>query len=207
MAEPGRGQVQRRLAVRKGANHARAPPDLAQDAFQRVVGSDPPPVLLRESVIGERLLDAALNKLGGSGKPLLAQLRYHLPAFSRAACTSSAAWIAFSIAATSRSLGAAHAKNIAVQMNHASLPAGVGKELGGALGKSDAGIGDDQPNALEPALLEMLAESRPARLVLLGAFHDAQNLPITLALTAIATKSETLLTSPAQLRLITMPSR
>ena len=65
MAEPGGGQVQRRLAIRKGANHARSPPDLAQDTFQRVVGPDAPPVLLREAIIGERLFDAALNEFGG----------------------------------------------------------------------------------------------------------------------------------------------
>jgi hypothetical protein len=46
----------RRLAaarsVRERAHDTRAPPDLAQDALERVVGANPPPVLLREGVVG-----------------------------------------------------------------------------------------------------------------------------------------------------------
>jgi hypothetical protein len=34
-----------------------APADLAQDKLERVVGANPPPVLLRKGVVGERLLD------------------------------------------------------------------------------------------------------------------------------------------------------
>jgi hypothetical protein len=61
------------------------------------------------------------------------------------------------------------------------LPGGIGKELGGAFGQPHAGIGDDQPDALEAAFLEMLEEAAPARLVFLGAFADAENLPIPIA--------------------------
>jgi hypothetical protein len=32
------------------------PPDLAQDVLERVIGADPPPMLLREGVVGQRLL-------------------------------------------------------------------------------------------------------------------------------------------------------
>src|SRR5260221_13819165 len=39
------------------AHDAGAPPDLTQDALERVVGANPPPVLLREGVVGEYLLD------------------------------------------------------------------------------------------------------------------------------------------------------
>jgi radical SAM superfamily enzyme YgiQ (UPF0313 family) len=46
----------------------RAPPDLAQDALERVVGADAPPVLFREGVIGQRLLNRRLSKLSGSVK-------------------------------------------------------------------------------------------------------------------------------------------
>jgi two-component system, sensor histidine kinase PdtaS len=41
------------LTVRERAHDARAPPDLAQDALERVVGANPPPMLLREGVIAE----------------------------------------------------------------------------------------------------------------------------------------------------------
>jgi hypothetical protein len=37
MAQPGRGEVERRLPVRECANDARAPPDLAQNALERIV--------------------------------------------------------------------------------------------------------------------------------------------------------------------------
>jgi len=47
------------------------------------------------------------------------------------------------------------------------LPGRVGKELGGALGQSDTGIGDDQPHAFEPPFLEMFEERAPARFVLM----------------------------------------
>ena len=42
------------MTVRKGAHDAGAPPDLAQDALERVVGANPPPMLLREGVVGVR---------------------------------------------------------------------------------------------------------------------------------------------------------
>jgi hypothetical protein len=85
-------------------------------------------------------------------------------------------------------------------MNHASFPGCIGKELCRTLGEPDTGIRDDQTDSGKAALLEVLEERAPARLVLLGAFADAENL------TPIATSSETLRTSPAQLRLSTMPS-
>src|SRR5215471_8127524 len=62
--EPGGGQVERGLSVWECADHAGATPDLAQDAFERIIGADPAPVLLRKSVIGKRLLDRSLNELG-----------------------------------------------------------------------------------------------------------------------------------------------
>src|SRR6266699_1377334 len=60
-------------------------------------------------------------------------------------------------------------------------PSGLGEKLGGTFGKSQAGVRDDQPDPAQTALLEMLEEPAPARLVLLGPLADAENLPITLA--------------------------
>jgi hypothetical protein len=76
------------------------------------------------------------------------------------------------------------AENVAVPVHDTPLPGCVGKELGNALGKSDTGIGDDQPDAVQATLFEMFEESTPASLVLLGALADAENLPITLAVHA-----------------------
>jgi hypothetical protein len=47
VAQPCAGEVERALT---SAHHARAPPDLAQDALKRAVGAYPPQVLLREVV-------------------------------------------------------------------------------------------------------------------------------------------------------------
>jgi hypothetical protein len=62
------------LPVGERAHDARAPPDLAQDALERVVRADAPPVLLRESVVGECLLDRRLDEVGSPGQPQRAQL-------------------------------------------------------------------------------------------------------------------------------------
>ena len=59
MAQLCDGEVERGLTIRERAHDARPPSDLAQDALERVVGANPPPMLLRETVVGECLLDAA----------------------------------------------------------------------------------------------------------------------------------------------------
>src|SRR5262245_43471377 len=59
VAQPCGGEVERGLTVRERAHDTRAPPDLAQDALERVVAANPPPVLLREGVVGKN--SAALS--------------------------------------------------------------------------------------------------------------------------------------------------
>jgi len=68
MAQPGRGEIECRLAIGERADDAGSPPDLAQNAFERIVGSDAPPVLLRKIIIGQRLLDCRCHKLGRIGQ-------------------------------------------------------------------------------------------------------------------------------------------
>src|SRR4029434_10143111 len=77
VSEPGRGEVKRRLPVGERAYDARAPSDLAQDALERIVGADAPPVLLREGVVGECLLDRFLDELGSPSQPQRPQLLDH----------------------------------------------------------------------------------------------------------------------------------
>jgi hypothetical protein len=40
MAQPSRGEIECRLPIRERADDAGSPPDLAQNAFERIVGSD-----------------------------------------------------------------------------------------------------------------------------------------------------------------------
>src|SRR5258708_18737554 len=56
------------------AHDAGARPDLTQDALERVVGANPPPVLLREGVIAERLLDRRFHQFGGAAQAQATQL-------------------------------------------------------------------------------------------------------------------------------------
>src|SRR6516165_11270930 len=74
VAQPRGGEVERRLTVRKRAHDAGAPPDLAQDALERVAGANPPPMLLWEGVVGERLLDRHFHQLGGAAQAKATQL-------------------------------------------------------------------------------------------------------------------------------------
>src|SRR6516164_5925474 len=53
------------------------PPDLTQDALERVVGANPPPMLLWEGVVGERLLDRHFHQLGGAAQAQATQLLDH----------------------------------------------------------------------------------------------------------------------------------
>src|SRR5215831_6011769 len=66
--------------------------------------------------------------------------------------------------------------------NDAALPRRLGEELDDAFGEPHTGVGDDQPDAMEAAALEVLEERAPACLVLFGPFADTENLPITLAI-------------------------
>jgi hypothetical protein len=72
-------------------------------------------------------------------------------------------------------------ENVAIPVHDASLPGCFGKELCSALGKPDTSIRNDQPNAHETSLLEVVEECAPARFVLLRSLADAENLPITIA--------------------------
>jgi hypothetical protein len=67
--QPGRGKIERRLPVWERTNDARAPPDLAQNALERIVGADAPPVFLREAIVGKRLL---YRRLALSASPMQA---------------------------------------------------------------------------------------------------------------------------------------
>jgi catechol 2,3-dioxygenase-like lactoylglutathione lyase family enzyme len=103
-------------------------------------------------VLGECFLDRRFHELGGLGQPQAGQLLDHV------------------------------AEDIAVPMYDTPSPSRLREELGGAFGKPHAGVGDDQPDALEATFFEVLEKVAPAGFVLLGTFADAENLPVTLAI-------------------------
>ena len=56
------------MTVRKRAYDTGAPADLTQDTLERVAGANPPPVLLRKGIVGERFLDRRFHQLGSPGE-------------------------------------------------------------------------------------------------------------------------------------------
>src|SRR5262245_6072241 len=83
VAQPCGCEVERGLTVRECAHDTCAPPDLTQDALERVVGANPPPVLLREGVVGECFLDRRFHQLGGAAQAQATQLLDYQEALSR----------------------------------------------------------------------------------------------------------------------------
>ena len=65
------------MTIRECAHDAGAPPDLTQDALERIVGANPPSMLLREGVVSECLLDCRFHQLGGAGQAQATQLLDH----------------------------------------------------------------------------------------------------------------------------------
>jgi hypothetical protein len=92
------------LPIREGADHAGAPPDLAQDALERVVGADAPPVLLREGII-------------------VPSTKVQLSVSSTAASASSAALVR----RKPRSFSITVAEDVAVPVHDAPLPGRLGE--------------------------------------------------------------------------------
>jgi hypothetical protein len=104
MSEPGRGQIERALAIRECAHDTSAAPDLTHDPLERVVGADAPPVLARKGQVGEGLGNCRRDP--PANLPSLTRLSSATTAatFASAAGRLSCAWIALIITATSRIL-------------------------------------------------------------------------------------------------------
>src|SRR5262249_22799038 len=159
---------ERGLTVRERAHDTRAPPDLAQDALERVVGANPPPVLLRAGVVGACFLDPRFHPLGGAAQAQATQLLNHSDGLLACRREVLAGVDRLEHGRNLPHLGRGHvAEDVAVPVHDAPSPGSLWKELRGALGKPNAGIRGDQPDTLEPAFLEMLEERAPARFILL----------------------------------------
>src|SRR5262245_20385708 len=125
-------------------HHARAPSDLAQDALERVVGANPPPVLLLEGVAASTSSAVRLRRRPRS----FSIIRM---AFSRAAARSSLAWIALSITAISRPLVEGTWLKMLRYQCTTPFARPYLEELRGALGKPNGGIRGDQPDTFQSA--------------------------------------------------------
>ena len=65
MAEPGADQHQGGISVRERPHHARPSADLPVQPLDHVVGTDARPVFAGKIAVGQRLLNAVLDLLGG----------------------------------------------------------------------------------------------------------------------------------------------
>ena len=97
MAEPGADQHQGGVAIGERPYHPRPSADLTVQPLDHVVGADACPMLAGKVTIGQCLLNAVLDLLGGFMARNSATTAF---AFSRDAFLLSWAWIALSIFAT-----------------------------------------------------------------------------------------------------------
>lgn len=74
MSEPRGGEIETGLAIGECTDDAGPPPDLPHDAFERIVGADLVPMNVGEGIVGQRLVDAAFNKIGRCVHPGGAQI-------------------------------------------------------------------------------------------------------------------------------------
>ena len=163
---------------------------------------------VRKGVVGQRLGDASLDEISGRVHPGGAQIvdnGSRLPVSGFAALLS---MNSLEHMADLPDLGRWHvAEDIAVEMNHAALPSRLGQVLRRAFRQAAAGIGNDQLHPFEATIDQVAQKGGPAGFVLLGTLADTRSPGKTSELTALATSSETLRTSPAHVRFMTMPSR
>src|SRR6516165_3804513 len=208
VTQPRRGQIETRLAVGECAHHAGSSPDLLHDALEWIVGPDLLPMNIRKSVVTQRLLHAAFDEIGGCGHPRGAQIRDDRAGLVVGSLTALLGMDGLEHMADLANLRRRHmAEDIAIKVHHAALPAGFRQILRGTLDKTAAGIGNDQPHALRPRSTRCRRNDDQPDLSSLAPSQMPRISRNPSELTAEATSSDTLRTSPAHVRFITMPSR
>src|SRR4029077_20886722 len=105
-------------------------------------------------------------------------------------------------------LGRRHvAEDVPIKMHHAALPSRLGQVLGRALHEAAAGIEMINRTPVRPRSTRCRRNADHPDLSSLAPSQIPRISRKPSELTALATSSETLRTSPAQLRFITMPSK
>ena len=149
VAKSGADQYQGRVPVRERPHHARPPTDLSVQPLDHVAGTDARPVLTGKIAVGQRLLNAVLDLLGGllqlhgaqlgnDGLYLLAGCLFALLGVDRLEHFS-----------YNFDLGLGHNReNVAVEMHRAALIFGVWKHLTHSLQHPHAFVADDELYAI-----------------------------------------------------------
>ena len=180
VAKPRADQHQGGVSVRERPHHTGAPTDLTVQPLDHVVGADAGPVFAGKITVGQRLLNAILDFLGGLLQLHGAQLGDH------GLCLLAGGF--FALLRVDRlehlrhdfDLGFGHnGENIAVEMHRAALVFGVREHLAHGLQHPHALVADDELHAVQAAPTEPLEEADPAGLVLFHPLGGAQNLTET----------------------------
>ena len=125
----------------------------------------------------ERLLDASGDDLGRAGELHLAQLGDHQHGLRPGRLEVLLVMDGLEHRGDLPDLRGRHRRpHVAVEMDHAALPAGVGIKLGQALDQPEALVADYQAHSGESSVLQVSQHVDPGGLVFLGALHDAENL-------------------------------
>ena len=174
VAQPCADQHQGGVAIGECPHHTRPSADLPVQPLDHVVGTDARPVLAGKITIGQCLLDAVLDFLGGLLQLHGAQLGDH--GFRLLAGRL------FALLGVDRlehfchnfDLGSGHNReNVAIEMHRAALVFGVRKHLTHGLQHPHALVTDDELHAVQAASTEPLEEADPAGLVLFHALGSA----------------------------------
>ena len=180
VAQPRADQHQRGVAVRECSHHAGSAADLSVQPFDHVVCTDAGPMLTGKIAVGQCLLNAVLDLLGGLLQLHGAQLGDHGFRLLAGRLFALLGVDRFEHFCHNFDLGFRHSgENFAVEMHRAALVFGVREHLAHGLQHPHALVADDELYAVQPASAEPLEEADPAGLVLLHALCGAQNLTKT----------------------------
>ena len=180
VAEPGADQHQGGVAVRERPHHAGSAADLTVQPLNHVVGTDARPMLAGEVTVGQCLLNAVLDLLGGLLQFHSAQLGDHSLCLLAGRLLTLLGVDRLEHFCHNFNLGFGHNReNIAVEMHRAALIFGVWKHLAHGLQHPHALVADDELYAVQAASTKPLEETDPAGLVLLHALGGTQNLTKT----------------------------
>ena len=181
MAQPRADQHQGGVAIGKRPHHAGSAADLTVQPLDHVVGADARPMLTGKIAVGQRLLNAVLDLLGGLLQLHGAQIVDHGFRLLAGGFLTLLRVDRLEHFCHNFDLGFRHnGENVAVEMYRAALVFGLREHLAHGLQHPHALVTNDELRAIQAASAEPLEETDPAGLVLFHALGSAQNLTKTI---------------------------
>ena len=164
VAQPRADQHQGGISVRERPHHPRPAADLPVQPLNHVVGTDARPMLAGEVTVGQCLLNAVLDLLGGLLQFHSAQLGDHSLCLLAGRLLTLLGVDRLEHFCHNFNLGFGHNReNIAVEMHRAALIFGVWKHLAHGLQHPHALVADDELYAVQAASTKPLEETERSR--------------------------------------------